>query len=171
MCFNEKNRGSSTVEASLIVPMVLFIILAFVYIGFYFMDIAKIYATSDLVSIYASDSIDKSRNLKIGSCDIKWRNQQNLYSKDTKEQLQKTQSILAEQLQSKLVVAKVERAMIKKSGSAMEVEIDHTARRAIWRYFGMESITMKNQSKIEMGDFADALRKKTVVEDVVKHGR
>ena len=171
MYSNEKNRGSSTVEASLVVPMVLFIILVFIYVGFYFMDIAKIYAMGDLVSVYASESIDKSRNLKIGSCDIKWRNQQNLYSKDTKEQLQKVQSILTEQLQSNLVVAKVDHAMIQKSGSAMEVEIDYVAKRAIWRYFGIESIAMKNQSKIEMGDFADTLRKKTVVEDVIKHGR
>lgn len=165
------NKGSSTVEASMIVPLVLFIILAFVYIGFYFMDVAKIYAISDLVSVYASDSISKSRNLKVGSCDIKWRNQQNLYRKEFEKQLQETQAILNEQLQLKTVAAKVERVSVKKSGSAIEIETNYTANRAIWRYFGISSIVMRNQSKIELGDFADTLRKKAVVEDVVRNGR
>ena len=160
------NAGMSTVEAAIIVPFLFFCIITFVYISFYFMDLAKIYASVDTVLVYAAEAVDKSENLKrgcddtYGLSDLEYRNHNHIFEiiplkeKDFEE----LDSYISEQCYQRLLSADCITKKIYQRQEDLVYEGELHAEIKGFSSFGIQPIAFSYKRVVRLGSYADKLR-------------
>jgi hypothetical protein len=107
---NKRHNGSFTVEAALILPMVIFIILAIIFLTFYLYDVCSIEDVTDKVLHQAALTLKHEANITTGVVDYpKIRNRGVFYllTGDTEEEEAAIEAYLWQELGRGLFFAKI----------------------------------------------------------------
>lgn len=156
-----KYAGMITVEAALIVPYIYFVVMAVMYMGFYYLDQAKVYAACDEVMYYASQAIGKGTDVGKGVVDITIRNRIPVYSLShtyTMECEEITER-LNTKLKGKLLLLKGEDLQITITEKYIVVSFAKTAEHKWWEMLNLSQVTFSYQKKVQCADYSNVLRK------------
>lgn len=140
----EKEKGMVTVEAALIVPFLFFIILAIMYLAFYYMDEAKVWASTDVVLSFAAQSVGRNQSLL-----------QTNYEQEEK----KIAKQLRQELKGRLLLLSLKKTEVTVNSNEIRLQVSLTGKTAIWRYFGLEKVLVKGCCTTEIGNYGNWMRR------------
>ncbi len=133
-------KGSYTVEASLIFPMILFIIIGFIYLGFYLHDQDKIEAVINETLLKSRNLIQNDTDIKSGIMDYeKYYKRGILYSlqNNLQDKKQEIYNYLQTQLNKGLFIADINYIGIEVSHTSISIEIKAEMELPFW---GVQSL-------------------------------
>ncbi len=155
-----------TIENAYIIPILFFVIIGLFEIELYFLDVAKVMSTVSVSSAFASMSIDKSDDEVFGSFDIVARNKKPLYKRTYVEDEMRLSDRIDGELSGRLLLLSMKKSEVKISGSKVNVEYEFEANHPIFKYFHISPIRYKSCNKVEVGNYAEVMRKKKVFNDI-----
>jgi hypothetical protein len=158
-----KNSGMITVETAMVFPLVVFAILAMLYVGLLFMDKAKVCGISELVVRYATQSITKSDDLAVGSYSIAERNDRSLYQLSYSEEESDVVERVRSELQGKLLILQIQQCEVSVKQDKMKVSLSLSGRTKIWSVLHLDGVSMEVEHAYEMGDYAAYMRRHTAL--------
>lgn len=158
------NTGMITVEASFLIPFLLFGILAILYIGLYYIDCSKVYCACDEVLYYAAESIGTGSDLGNAKMDIQMLNQKPVYAfKDSFEETENNiRTRIEQQLKGQLLLLELNCIEIQVTAKQVSADITGTAGSKVWNTFDYRGFSFSFQKKVQCANYSDFIRKSEV---------
>lgn len=122
-----KVKGSYTVEAALILPLIFFIIIGLIYLGFYVHDSVKIQSIIDETLIKARNLVQRDADISTGTVDYEAYLNRNLlypYFSDFKDKESEIKTYMLDRLNSGLFIAKPKNINIKVESFDIHIEVE-----------------------------------------------
>lgn len=157
-------KGSYTVEAALILPIILFIIIGLLYLGFYLHDKVKIQSIIDDTTTRGRELIQFETDLETGLIDYSnYRNRPFLYPyfADFKEKENKINTYLMKQLSTGLFITKVDSISLSASSKTIHILVNghmDIPFRQVKQLFTNGGLSFSNENKIEIHHSVEFIR-------------
>lgn len=161
-----------TIETAYIVPLIFFIILAFMELEFYMLDVAKVMSGTSIATSYISESLDKSEDEVTGEYSIEARNAMPLYNRSHIEDEMRLSDRIDTIFDGRLLLLEMNRSEVDISKGVITVDLSFEANHPIFKYFKVSPIRYGTRIRTEVGDYSDVMRKKAVLSKLkenVKH--
>lgn len=139
--FKEKCNGYFTVEAALVMPIVLFVIYALFYLSFYLHDICRIQNVADMVLSKAAFSIKHIAEINNGKVDYENINDRGvlyLLLGDTSKIEEDIKKHLSQELEDGLICSQIKEIKTKVSKFSIRIEVTSDfilPLKGVYRYF------------------------------------
>ena len=155
--------GINTIETAFIVPMIFLITFAMFEVAFFYLDIAKVSSSISNATSYMSLSAGKTTDEVMGVYDIKARNELPLYDIDLIEDEMRLSDRIDSERDGRLLLLKPERLEVTIINGRITVDSRYKAKHPLWQRFNVDAIKYSSSLKVEVGDYADDMRKKKVL--------
>lgn len=172
MCKEKKWReiewqGMYTVEASLIVPFLFLIILAFLYLGMFFLEKAYVIAKVNLYVENASQSIYSEGDIVTGKVDKASRYKKSIYESyviDNKKWETTIKEQIEKSIKGKLLVFSDPQIVVAISLEMIDVKVKISSTPQIFSYFTNEHIKVAYEKKSSIFNGTEWVRRWQVIE-------
>lgn len=159
-------KGSYTVEAALILPIILFIIIGLLYLGFYLHDKVKVQSVIDDTATRGRELIQFETDLETGLIDYSsHQNRSFLYPYFTdfkeKENKNKINTYLMKQLNTGLFITKVDSVAVSASSNMIHILVGghmDIPFREVKQLFTNGGLPFTNENKIEIHHSVEFIR-------------
>lgn len=158
-------RGMITVEAALLVPVIIIAILSLLMVGFYYLDRARISETCERVTVYMSRNLDHPCDLISGSYSWDARNatlaggvKDSTFEKDLEDRI-------SEELSGGLMLLQVQEVDVKNTAGTVKVKVSGYASSGIWKGLHPGRITYRWKTEIDTLQAAEFMRKTGALTD------
>ena len=131
--------------------------------GVYHTDMNCTYISVRIVDINDSGLKNKPYCLHY---DIVARNASSLYNIDHVDDEMRLLDRIDSELDMRLLLLKPVRLEASIENGIIKVDEDYSAKHPLWDRFGIDSYNYKIKARVELGDFADVIRKKRVLDDM-----
>ena len=165
-CFLDKStvKGSYTVEAALILPIILFIIIGLMYLGFYLHDKVKIQSIINDTSTRGGELIQYEADLETGLIDYdRYQNRSLLYPyfADFSKKEYEIDTYLVERLKRGLFIAKIDSVTVSASSNKIHILVNghmDIPFREVKQLFTDNGLTFSNESTMEIHNTVEFIR-------------
>lgn len=157
-----KLSGMITIETACVTPLILFMILAVLYMALYYIDLGKVYEAVGRVVSYASISMDNDADIVTGNYSIKVRNSKNPYSfshKRNHEICGKVKQKIREEIHGRLLILDEDQIDVSIKHNRIELMMKGVGQRNIWDYFHSGKGIHSYCAEYEIGNWAEYIRK------------
>lgn len=123
---SREEKGSITVEAAFVMPVVVFCIIAMIYLAFYLHDYNRLAGTLDLVMHKACIAIKHEADLATGRVSFEGINDRGFFYVllgDTKAEEEKIAKYLAEELSKGLFICHIEKSDVKVNKLSVKISV------------------------------------------------
>ncbi|GAA4654754.1 hypothetical protein GCM10023142_18920 [Anaerocolumna aminovalerica] len=157
-------KGSYTVEAALILPIILFIIIGLLYLGFYLHDKVKIQSVINDASTRGRELIQYEADLETGLIDYDYYQNRSLlypYFTDFTEKEYKINAYLVKQLNRGLFIAKVDSVTVSASFNRIHVLVNghmDIPFREVKQFFTNNGLTFSSENTMEIHNTVEFIR-------------
>lgn len=157
-------KGSYTVEAALILPIILYIIIGLLYLGFYLHDKVKIQSAINDTSTRGRELIQYEADLETGLIDYDYSQNRSLlysYFTDFTEKEYKINTYLVEQLNRGLFITKVDSVVLSASSNKIHVLVNghmNIPFREVKQFFTDKGLTFSNENTMEIHNTVEFIR-------------
>lgn len=157
-------KGSYTVEAALILPIIIFIIIGLLYLGFYLHDKVKVQSVIDDTATRGREWIQCETNLETGIMDSSsYRNRSLLYPyfSDYKEKEYEIKTYLMNQLNSGLFILKLDAVTVSASSNRIYIMVNGHMQvpfGEVKQLFTNTGLSFQDESKIEIHHSVEFIR-------------
>ncbi|NLC19984.1 MAG: pilus assembly protein [Clostridiales bacterium] len=121
-----EEKGSITVEAAFVMPVVVFCIIAMIYLAFYLHDYSRLAGTLDLLMHKAGIAVKHEADLASGRVSYEDINDRGVFyvlMGDTKAEEERIEKYLAEELNKGLFICRIEKSDVKVSRLSAKINI------------------------------------------------
>jgi len=121
-----EEKGSITVEAAFIMPVVVFCIIAIIYLAFYLHDYCRLTGTLDLVIHRACIAVRHEADLASGRVSYEDINDRGVFyvlMGDTKAEEERIAKYLAQELDKGLLVSRLEKSDVKVTSLSVRISV------------------------------------------------
>lgn len=174
-CQRSLEQGSYSVEAALVMPIVLFVIIALCYMAFYQHDKVRIQSVINNAVLEENLCISHNAELETGQISYESLGERSIFYiiQDHKEEAALLKESLQRQMQSGLFIARVEEIQTQVNGGHIQVEVSCKVQfpfQAVVDYFSGET-KMKNRVEIIPHNPAEFVRGYTSIEDATEDNK